>query len=251
MVQANGGKPQGWLYHFNGDVLSSGTEDFNFQGPTDYATGVNGQAYYKNIALNEGKAIYAIGLTKIPELAVATGGTLSFWWKTGTAKQGWGISAQKTIGTSTSAYTAMGNHSNVKSGWSVTKANIQKRFGGSRIGWESSVINVRVMNNDRTRAANFKVTPPSSFDSTQWHHFALTVNSDYDRFFIDGEMIFQFGAWSINFSDQFSVGCLFKETLADATEINTASTVDVYFDDLYIADSCKWTSDFDPYTIVY
>lgn len=239
----------GWLYHFNGNVLSSGSEDFNFTGPTDYATGVNGQAYYKNIALNDGMAIYAINLSRIPDMT--NGGTISFWYKTGTAKMGWMFSAQKTVGTSSSGYSQIGGLANVKSGWSVSTANITKKFSGSRISWESSVINVRIMNKAGTYATNFKITPPSSFDSTEWHHFALTKSSDKDRFFIDGQLIFTFNNSIPGFSDLFSIGGQFKETVAEATELNTVSTVDGYFDDFYIAEFCKWTSDFDPYTIVY
>ena len=249
MVQASGGKPQGWLYHFDGDVLSSGTEDFGFTGPTDYATGVNGQAYYKNIALNDGMAIYAINLSRIPDMT--NGGTISFWYKTGTAKTGWMFSAQKAVGTSTSNYSKISGLADVKSGWSVSTVNVAKKFSGSRIGWESNVINVRIINKAATYATNFKITPPSSFDSTEWHHFALTKNTDKDRFFIDGNLIFTFSASVPGFSDLFTVGGLFKETVAEATELNTGSTADGYFDDFYIAEFCKWTSNFDPYTIVY
>lgn len=239
----------GWLYHFDGNVLSSGSEDFNFTGPTDYATGVNGQAYYKNIALNEGVAIYAVDLSRIPDMT--NGGTISFWYKTGTAKMGWMFSAQKTVSTSTSNYPQIGGLANIKSGWSVSNANVSKKFSGSRIGWEYSVINVRIFNKAGTYATNFKITPPSSFDSTEWHHFALTKSTDYDRFFIDGQLIFTFNNSIPGFSNLFTIGGLFKETVAEATTINTISTVDGYFDDFYIAEYCKWTSDFDPQTIVY
>ena len=244
----------GWLYRFDGNILSSGTEDFGFAGTTEYDTGVNGQAYYHR-SIDGGlsadtKGLKAVGLTRIPSMGTTTAGTISWWCKSVTANRGWMFSAQKTTGTSTSSYSQLANASNVKSGWSVSKSGIQKKFTGSRIGWESSKLMVRIVNTPKTYAANWTVTPPSGFDSTQWHHYALTAADEVLHFFIDGEQIFTVSQRiTIGFSDQISIGGLFANS-TNSTELQTTSYGNL-FDDFYIAETCKWTSNFDPTTIVY
>ena len=257
MVERSGSTPVvGWLYHFNNSIVSSGTRDFGFSGDDVYTTGKYGQALFRRGATDGGDTptygVKATGLSSsaLPDWSGTNEGTISFWLRSITNHFGFPISFQKYVST-TGTYSLSGaTISNVKSGWSVTKSSISKHYVGSRMGWESNKFMIRIVNGNNTYAANYQVTPPSSFDTTQWHHYALVRKVDNNRFFIDGETIFVFsGNLGFGVSNQLCVGGLFTES-NNSTSVSSANYSTIV-DDLFIAEYAKWTSDFDPDNIVY
>lgn len=245
----------GWLYHFDGDLLSSGTKDFGFTGTANYSTGYDGtgESYWHE--LTEGTsstdpgAIRATGLASADRFNPSGDFTISMWHKTVTNKQG-SILAMYNWGSSTAGTSnTYGATSNVKSGWTATMDySIQKQQQGLRFAWGSSTLKVRLMSADQNTSAQYTVTPPNSFDSTQWHHYAITRSGSTLRFFVDGEMIFSATvSGALYVSSQITVCGYWNSTSATPTASGYAG----YADDLYIANTCKWTSDFDPMTITY
>lgn len=245
----------GWLYHFDGDLLSSGTKDFGFTGTANYSTGYDGtgESYWHK--LTEGTsstdpgAIVASGLASADQLDTSGDFTISMWHKTVTTNMG-SIWAMYDWGSSTSGTSnAYGATSNVKSGWTATmEYSIQKQQMGMRLAWNSQAIKIRLISSNLNTSAQYSVTPPSSFDSTQWHHYAVTRSGSTLYFFVDGELIFNATvSGTIHASSQVCV-CGYWSS---SSTTPAASSYGGYADDFYVANSCKWTSDFDPLTIAY
>ncbi len=232
----------GWLYHFEQSLASSGSEDFGFLGNCSYDTGHNGTGYSM---YNDTEAAYATGITA-PDLSGDF--TVSFWAKTLVTKNGQGLSAY-TGGSAGSALSSLGTALLVKSGWSVTSENVNHSNNGCRIAsWSNSKISTRLVNSASTAGRNFECTPPSSFDSTTWHHYALTRKDGTVRFFVDGEVIYTVSTTAaLRFPSQCALGGYYDTSNAMVTPTANKS----WYDDLYVAEFCKWDSDFDPQSISY
>lgn len=232
----------GWLYHFEQSLASSGSEDFGFLGSCSYDTGHDGNGYSM---YNDTEAAYATGITA-PDLSGDF--TVSFWAKTLVAKNGQGFSAY-TGGSAGSTLSSLGTASLVKSGWSVTSENVNHSNKGCRIAsWGSSKLGTRLVNSATTAGRNYECTPPSSFDSTTWHHYAITRKDGMVRFFVDGDVIFTVStSATLLFPTQCSLGGYYDTSNVIQTPTGNKS----WYDDLFVAEYCKWDDTFDPATIAY
>ena len=153
----------------------------------------------------------------------------------------------------TSAVGSVLSASNIKSGWTVeaqTRGNTTNTYYGFRLVYDSSKIALAFFGTDN-KAGNFRITPPSSVDTTQFHHHAFTRKGSTIRYFFDGNVIFETTySGTLAFPDQITVGSSFWAEDARKTEMHAWSYSDIV-DDLYIAETCKWESDFDPTSITY
>ena len=247
----------GWLYRFNQTLASSGSEDFDFTGAENYSIGVDGVGYsYHHVVGTEGTAstdagaIVSYGLTDVPDFSGDF--TVSFWCKTITQSRGSLLSAYNCLTTAQNYYagTNFGSPQNVKSGWSVAKAQLTKRHKGFRLRYATGgVLGLLISNAGATDGTIYNLTAPSGFDTTLWHHLAVVRNGSSLIVFVNGDKIFDAQVTdSLCFADQVSVGGYWEYT--DGTNLAN-NTFGNYFDDLYVAERCKWTASFDPSAIVY
>ena len=244
----------GWYYPFNGSLLSAGTEDFGFSGTENYVAGVNGNAYYHEVA-TEGDSstdvlgIKATGLSNVPDLSGDF--TISFWHKSVSEKRGHPFSVMKQASSSTANATQLSDPVFVKTGWSLSqKKTVQKGLVALRISHVSQLLNIRLHSSDGTYGSNYQISLPNDISTLIWHHYALTRKNDTLMFFFDGELIFTVTT-SINvaFPNQIAIGNDFANVLN--SENLTAVGYSDMVDDLYIAEFCKWDSNFDPTSITY
>lgn len=247
----------GWLYRFDQTLASSGSEDFDFTGVENYSTGVNGVGYsYHHVVGTEGTAstdvgaIVSYGITDVPDFSGDF--TVSLWCKTITQSRGSLLSAYNCLTTAQNYYagTNFGSPQNVKSGWSVAKAQLTKRQKGIRLRYATGgILGLLISNAGATDGTIYNLTAPSGFDTTLWHHLAVVRNGSTLMVFVDGDKIFDAQVTeSLCFADQVSVGGYWEYTDGTSLENNTFGN---YFDDLYVAEHCKWTASFDPSAIVY
>ena len=243
----------GWYYPFNGSLLSAGTEDFGFTGTENYDTGHDGQCYvhYPDNEDSSLLGIKAIGITDLPDFSGDF--TLAFWYKSMTANlTGHPFGNSRRVG-NTSKNT-LPNATNMASGYTVAKSSIYTSYSGLSVGYISNKLLIRfITGSTPTGGSKYNVTMPSGFDSTQWHHYAITRSGSTIYVFIDGNVIFTLEGVTdrIYFANQISIGNWFNETnTSNLSEQNTTSYGD-YIDDLYIAESCKWSEAFDPSEITY
>ena len=247
----------GWLYRFNQTLASSGSEDFDFTGAENYSVGVDGVGYsYHHVVGTEGTAstdvgaIVSYGLTDVPDFSGDF--TVSFWCKTITQSRGSLLSAYNCLTSAQNFYagTNFGSPQNVKSGWSVAKAQLTKRHKGIRLRYATGgVLGLLISNAGATDGTIYNLTAPSGFDTTLWRHLAVVRNGSSLMVFVDGDKIFDAQVTdSLCFADQVSVGGYWEYTNGASLENNTFGN---YFDDLYVAEHCKWTASFDPSAIVY
>lgn len=245
----------GWYYPFNGSLASLGTKDFGLQwlGTASYATGRDGvsQCYFHDVetegtASTDKGSVYANGFTA-PDFSGDF--TIGFWEKSVTNGFGQLISPF-TVGTSSSNATQLQTPTNVASGWTVVRQQISKQVQGMRM-WFSAqgTLQIRLINKTLANGSAYTVTLPASVDTTQWHHYALTRTGSTIRFFFDGAVIFTLSNTSnIRFDTQISIGSYFSSA-GDTVPVQTGRGN--YFQDLYIAEYCKWDSAFDPNEITY
>lgn len=254
-------KPVGWLYHFENSLASDGTRDFEWSGTEHYGTGYSGQGLFHEVG-TEGEAntdpyygayVTDLAAEDIPDFSGDF--TVSLWGKNVTTGRGMYFSAQKyaNANQATTFGTLTTDASAAALGWSSAKnSGPTNKYRGVAIRWVSSLPNYYVYSSESNNGVRIIVTPPSSFDDTQWHHYALTRHDSTIYFFIDGVLINTLtdATEAVYFPDQISVGNAFGES---ASSVKTRSAYGYSFtvDDLYIAESCKWTSNFDPSSIVY
>ena len=249
--------PAGWLYHFEDTLASSGTEDFNFTGVAAYAAGVGGagKCYYHHVA-TEGTAstdplgIYATGLTDIPDLSGDF--TISFWAKSVTATSAHPLIANKYYSDASIIGSLEAAPSNVASGWTVKKEQNTStlKYRGIRFAYINGSMKQTFHATDNT-GIDYNIDLPSGTDLTQWHHYALTRKNGVLRFFFDGAVIYSINyTKTIVFADQVCIGNNWGTTSATKSQLTQNGASD-YVDDLYIAESCKWDSAFDPSAITY
>lgn len=247
----------GWYYPFNGSILSSGTEDFGLSGVQEYATGHDGTGlcYYHHV-VTEGDSttdplgLYALQSTNHPTWS-NNDFTLSSWFKSDTNLRGYIFAQSHYVSTASLSWgVTVGN---IASGWSVEKTSAYKSYSGLRFGYSSETLYLSITNADGSHGTNFKATPPNSFDSTQWHHYALTRQGAILYVFIDGNIIF-----TVTLSTTATIYSSSYITIGNwMNSSSTAKTVapaaySTYHQDLYInVGNAKWTSAFDPTDIVY
>lgn len=241
----------GWLYQFEDTLQSSGVKDFGFQGPGNYITGANGTgkaySYVYDANAETNQPIYAVGATDVPDLSGDF--TIAYWWKTDQNLKGQGLSAFDYVSSSVS----IGNRfctdaANQKSGYSIAHAGGNKEVKGFRCPFLSSKWSIRLIDPTETYVSTFNVTMPSGFDSTQWHHYAITRSGTDIYVFVDGEIIFTAtSSYELLWASQCSIGGYYATVGQTLPQSSYGSS----FDDVYIAESCKWTANFDPAEITY
>ena len=256
MMAANQ-RPYGWLYRFDGSIASSGTKDFGFAGVENYVSGFDGSAYYHEVNPEGGTAATSdrLGIKAAPSILPDMSGdwTIAMWHKSLSEKRGHLFAATQYYGSGD--FTTYGNPLNVKSGWTVTTSAASKAIVGIQLGYISQKLNVRITTDGATnKGRTYVCAPPSSFSSLVFHHYAITYSQVTNMIyvFVDGKKIFDLTAnGTIAFGRNVGVGNYFGTTSAAQDDLTATSFSDIV-DDLYISDqTCKWTSDFDPYAISY
>ena len=246
----------GWLYRFNDSLISDGDKDFDFLGTALYSTGVNGKAFYHKVA-TEGTAstdplgIYATGLTDVPDLSGDF--TISVWHKSITNRRGHVFGAVKYNSTNRIPITKGTVDEPTWTDHAYTDGDVADTYRGLRLMYSASSnelnISMFLENQNIVLFASFIL--PNAIQTTDWHHHAITRSNGVIRYFFDGELI-----WHVNssdpivFPDQICLGNGFGNTDATKTQPSQTPYGDMY-DDLYIAEFAKWTSDFDPTEITY
>ena len=250
-----------WLYHFNDNILSSTTHDLGVTGVVNYAPGVYGDAYYRKLG-TEGDAstdplgLYTFSSTDYPTWS-NNNFTISMWEKGSTNMVGhmFGNTVYTAdAGVTWDSITATMTSTGTANGWSVSKQNsASKIYSGIRLGFSSGIIYMSFVNDALAYGCVFRLTPPSDFDTTVWHHYAMTRFYDNIYFFVDGVLIF-YGHFSYSATfystNHIAIGCWLSTDSADGTPISVAGSE--YIDDFYInVGQCKWFTDFDTSSIVY
>ena len=247
---------RGWLYRFNDNIISMGTEDFNFEGITEYASGVSGKSYFHHLRV-EGDAstdplgIYAINIDTVPDLSEDF--TISFWHKTVTQKRGRALTATKWNSSNRISVYKVTIDNPLWSDVTNVQATIGDSYRGVRVIYLDNnnhlCISLSMANENKCIYANLIM--PETIDTTLWHHHAITRNRGVIRYFFDGIQIFHIdNSNPIYFANQVCLGNSFGETQITSSERQPTTTSD-YFDDLYITNFAKWTSNFDPADITY
>lgn len=252
----------GWYYPFNNSLLSSGTEEFNLTGTANYTTGVNGEAYRHNADTDTSTALMATALTDYP---VWNGDfTIGVWAKCITeAQRGVMISATKAYTGVPRVYTALSSFTLVDSSWTITDSGTSSggfstAYAGFRLFWlysqaQGKTLNFSFFSKTPTNGILYvRVLPPSSFNSMAWHHYAVTRSGSTIRLFVDGNIILTATCGDEFYSvDQIAFGTNWDEHDTSA-DVPVAYPFGIDLDDVYINDkSAKWTSNFDPSSIVY
>ena len=246
----------GWLYEFNDSLLSSGDRDFGFIGTALYSEGVRGKAYHHKVATEgtsstDPQGIYKTGLTDIPDL---TGDfTISLWHKSTTNKRGHVFTATK-YNSSGTVPAIKGTTDNAL--WrddSASGASVSDTYKGIRLiyGSSSGNLSISLSSAVQNKILFVELVLPSSIDTRQWHHHAITRSNGVIRYFFDGGLVWHIeNSDPIVFADQICLGNGFGSTQATINERGQTGYSD-QFDDLYIAEFAKWTANFDPTSIVY
>ena len=250
----------GWMYHFNQSILSSGTEEFGFVGNEVYAVGRLGTDYaYSHIVptLDDASSdtqmgLKAINISKFPNF----GGdyTLSYWAKCQKSTSGhafWATKYNSSAG-NTRYYNTTPIY--VDSNWSVS---LNGQNGAANSGFAIQIyqghIHLRISNSNLSKTNTFELIPPSGFDFTQWHHYAMTRKGITVRVFIDGTLI---AAVTANDNTcynpgQIAISAYFNNTSGTVTSDIQKTGWGELVQDLYIAEFCKWEESFDPQSILY
>ena len=246
----------GWYYPFNGSLLSAGTKDFGFTGIANYANGFDSRQAYLHHVGTEGDnttdtpAIKATGLSEYPNMSGDF--TMSFWHKSFTNLKGHPVAMSKYLGDTVFTAGPVSASSSEGHGWTIShNSKSSKKYCGVTWWWYNDQLIIGIQNAAATTGNQLKLTPPSGFSTLTWHHYALTRSGNNMYFFVDGvKQATMTVSGALYSADQINVGSLFKQTAAEATDVNAMANGDVV-QDLYIAETCKWTDDFDPTAIVY
>ena len=252
---------KGYLYHFEQSLASAGSRDFGWSGTENYGTGYDGTGYsYQHKADSETDygTIKNTSLTasQMPDLSGDF--TIAGWSKTESVNTYYAyILASIKYNTTASATTvtnALSSSSikNLAAGWTAdVSATESARYKGVRFQSLSGNLIVSLFAEDGTNRARVNLTPPSTLDCAEWHHYAITRSSGTVYVFVDGNIICSFAySKAIAFSTQVATAAAFKADASNPGDTVTMS-INAYTDDLFVADYAKWTTAFDPVSIVY
>ena len=248
----------GWFYTFNETILSSGTNDFGLSGVQNYANGVESgeKCYYHHVETEGNTSTDPLGLYSLASVDYPIWSnndfTVSLWMKGNVNKRGHMFTASKRYASS-SHISWTSNITSVASGWSVTKADANKTYAGIRLGMVSEQLYISLTNAAVNNGSVYRITPPSDFDTTQWHHYALTRSADILYYFVDGNIIFNAtlpSSVQLYSSDVITIGNFVSES--SATPAVAPALYSSYHQDLYVTvGHAKWTTNFDPLAITY
>lgn len=248
---------KGYLYRFNESLVSSGSEDFNLVGSGVYDDGLFERKCYKHITPTSGTAstdtqygLYAKNI--VNNIDFGNDFTFSCWAATQVNKYAhlidYTYNGNSTTLSSTYYFTS-GTLTAVESGWTVAHNQSSKKFEGFAVSMSTSYgIVLRFMNAAATASSMVSIAPPSSFDTTQWHHYAVTRKNNVIRIFVDGTLVVQGTA---------SQSTIYNaQQIAISTNWSTSNSIQQMpngekIQDFYLTNWCKWEAAFDPSTIAY
>ena len=252
-----------WLYHFNGNILPSGNADFGLMSDAevDYIEGHNGDDFGYLRKASDENAVYGLKAVNIQKYSMPNGNgdlTISFWGKA-IAESTTGIHGfEFAKAVANSGYLPSGaitSATSAKDGWTVNISTVPKTYAGltSIISKTNSTVGWYFANSDYSKGSKVNVLAPSGFDTKEWHHYAMTKSGKNIKLFVDGELVCTavLASEDLYIPNKIAVGTIFKQTTTTDTELWSDFTYDEAVQDLYITEECKWTSDFDPNTIVY
>ena len=250
---------KGWLYHFNDSLLSSGEDDFNLVGTGVYDTGLFSKNCYKHFTPTSGTAstdtqygLYAKNLAKV--LDYGHDFTISCWMAT--QKNGYCHLYDQTIarGNTYPSNRYFSEVTKVNQDWgTLNHGQSTNNNAGILIfmGTQSNNIflAVRLTNSELTASSYVGIYIPSSVDTRDWHHYALTRKGDKVRMFFDGGILWEATASesTIYNSEQCAISTNFNTSTNDIQQMPNGEKLQ----DLYIAPFCKWESAFDTSAITY
>lgn len=246
----------GFLYHFEESIISSGTKDFGWTGTENYSIGYDGvgHAYCHSTDGGDQGGIKNTALTTSQTPDFSGDFTISGWSKSenpGNLTM-YLICSHKfnSSGSTADVTNAISSVQNLASGWSAdTSSASSVRYKGLRIQSLSNTILISLYAKDGTNRAGVKLTPPSGFSTQIWHHYALTRKSGVIRWFVDGALICSFTYnKALYFSTQVTTAAVFS--INDPTSLSPNS-YSMYADDFFVAEYCKWDSAFNPMRILY
>lgn len=250
----------GWLYHFNESLLSSGSEDFGLTGQAVYDDGLFGRKCYSHMVPTPGTVssdtqygLKAVGITKFPDF---NGDFTISYWLSAQASTGYMHPFYFTVYTNDN-FPSNGFLSNltVYNGWTLsneTDRSSNKTAGIAIQGTASGQLLLRLSNGDLTASSAPRFTKPTSFDPSAWHHYAITKKDTTIMLFIDGVKVFSatMANQTVYKSNQLSLTALFYQTTSqkeDLQQVGNGSKMQ----DFYVAEFCKWDAAFDPSSISY
>lgn len=240
---------EGWYYPFDGDILSRGTKEFNFSGDSQFGTGKVGQAYYKP------SGTYGICQLVTTPIVFAGDFTIALWFREPNGDANCGIFDGSNILGTGNVVIPSSENTTLYNGWTYQADTMYGQHYGIRLIRANGHIDLR-MGRASDLASNgwcVRLIPPSSFDNTAWHHYAVTRSNGTVRLFIDGNIIAQHTNYTIAFQidNRIMVGEAFAEE-KDGLKHGGSANHSVYVDDLYVSNTeCKWMAAFDPEAISY
>ena len=251
----------GWLYHFNESLLSSGSEDFNLVGNGVYDTGLFDKKCYKHFTPTSGTAstdtqygLKALALTDPPDFSGDF--TVSFWMATQANYYNHAFTFAKYVNTSepSASNRYFSNLVAEKTGWNISQYGASNKYAGLSIYGNTSnrYVIITAHSGDLVKSGQLQIQMPSSIDTKEWHHYAFTRKGTKLRFFFDGELAASADTniTTVYNAAQVAISSNFTQSSAQSDVIQQMPNGEK-LQDLYIAEFCKWETDFDPDTIEY
>ena len=247
---------KGWLYRFNESLLSSGSEDFNLTGTGVYDTGLFDRKCYKHFTPTSGTAssdtqygLSAFNLTTV--LDYGNDFTISGWLATQINQYAHLYDQSKSVNSNYPGARYFSSVTSKATGWTVANAKSRNYNAGFvfQMNPSDGGLIIRFTNSGLTASSAVQVTPPSSFDTTQWHHYAITRKGNTVRWFVDGTIVAEGTAsYSTSYaSGQVAISTNFNSSTNNIQQMPNGDKIQ----DLYLAPFCKWESDFDTSAITY
>lgn len=246
----------GWYYPFNGSLLSSGTEDFGFVGQGVYAQGRGGRQCYSHIIPTSGDyttdtqmGLKAVSPAKFPNFSGDF--TIAYWFSTQVQGYQNPLYFTKSQGTGDPANQFFSNVA-YNSTWTGTLAKNGNATAGIAFqGAADGRLFLRMTSSNTNTSARVTLNIPAGFDTTAWHHYAVTKKGTTVRFFVDGTLLFTatLTSASVYASNQVAVIANFGAAVGSGDLNQQANGGKMQ--DLYVAEFCKWEDSFDASDISY
>ena len=237
----------GYLYHFNNSLASSGTKSLGLTAPSPvYSTDAKfGSAIHiNNTTGSHDSTVRAIG---IPEsnIPVLDGDfTIAFWGKLVTGTTGYLMFANKFESADVCPY-----RFEITQGSVQTNSNtVSMKYCGVSIFVDQGKPRVRIFNKALTKGLN-AVVGTAMITAGTWNHYALCRKNGVVMFFVNGVKIFSVTtAEELYFPDQIAFGTGWVETGTDtASQLNTTLLNNVMIDEFLIDDTyCYYSDNFTP-----